>query len=85
MKNNIGINNRGVYYITFRSSQRTHTKKKLLKRMGSKGETKSGEKEIKLCGYLSTRYKLINFDFFVCVVVHIGAGLLLFFIHLVEF
>lgn len=39
MKNNIGINNRGVHL------ESVNDKKKLLKRMGSKGETKSDEKK----------------------------------------
>lgn len=40
MKNNIEINNRGVHLESVND-----IKKKLLKRMGSKGETKSDEKK----------------------------------------
>lgn len=57
MKNNIGINNRGVHL------ESVNDKKKAVKKNGIKRRNKIGRKEIKLCGYLSTRYKLINFIF----------------------
>lgn len=58
MKNNIGINNRGVHLESVND-----VKKKVVKKNGIKRRNKIGRKEIKLCGYLSTRYKLINFIF----------------------